>query len=206
MKFKELLRRAARITLIPSIEWKVIAGEAETQRDLLWGFAFPVVLFSAFGRDIGMFFVLKPVFGYSLNLVLMLVYNLVSWVIIPYLLILGGAYLLNFLLPRLGIQTDFIRTLKLVVYTFTPLFLLTFFIYLHPLLRMLIPIGIYIFLAYTFYVFWYGVQDMYQISLDKKLRFIVIAVLVGFIAIFLAQHIFSQLTGLIWSGMEAYFK
>lgn len=195
-----------RISLIPSLEWKVIRDEQETPKDLMWNFAFPIILFSAVGRDIGLFFVAKAVLGFSLNLAVLLLFNLISWVVIPYLLIIFASYLLNFSLPKLGIETDYMRILKLVVYTFTPLFIITFFVYLHPLLRILIPIGIYIFIAYTLYIFWYGVQELFDISLEKKLRFIVITIVLGFIIIFLAQHIYGLLLGWIMPGMEAYVK
>lgn len=206
MNFKELISKAIRISLIPSIQWKEIKNEQETPKELMWHFAFPVILFSAVGRDIGLAFVAKAVLGYSLNLVLLLLFNLISWVAIPYILILIAAYLLNFTLPKLGIETDYLRILKLVVYTFTPLFIVTFFVYLHPLMRILIPIGIYVFIAYTLYIFWYGVREMFDITLEKKLRFIVITILVGFIIIFFAQHIYGLLLGWFMPGMEAYVK
>jgi hypothetical protein len=206
MHYKDLISKALRISLIPSIQWKEIKNEKDTSKELMWNFAFPVILFSAIGRDIGLLFVAKSVLGYSFNLALLLLFNLVSWVVIPYLLIIFAAYLLNFTLPRLGIETDYLRILKLVVYTFTPLFIVTFFVYLHPLLRILIPIGIYIFIAYTLYVFWYGVQELFDITLEKKLRFIVITILVGFVIIFLAQHIYGLLLGWVMPGMEAYVK
>lgn len=195
-----------RISLIPSVEWKSISDEQETPKELMWNFAFPIILFSAVGRDIGLFFVASSVLGYTLNLAILLLFNLVSWVVIPYLLIMLAANLLNFALPKLGIETDYLRVLKLVVYTFTPLFIITFFVYLHPLLRILIPIGLYIFIAYTLYVFWYGVQELFDITLEKKLRFIVITIVVGFVIIFLAQHIYGLLLGWVMPGMEAYVK
>jgi hypothetical protein len=206
MKIKELLIKAMRVSLIPSIEWKAIKIEQETPKYLMWNFAFPIILFSAVGRDIGLFFVASAVLGYSLNLVILMLFNLISWVVIPYLLIMAGAYMLNFSLPKLGIDTDYLRILKLVVYTFTPLFIVTFFVYLHPLLRILIPIGIYVFIAYTFYIFWYGVQEMFDITLEKKLRFIVITIGIGFVMIFLAQHIYGLMLGWVMPGMEAYVK
>lgn len=206
MNFKELIVKSLRISLIPSIQWKVIAKETTSVKDLLWGFLFPIILFSAIGRNIGLFFAVKPVLGLSLNLVILLVFNLIAWIVIPYLLIIFASYLLNFTLPRFGIESSLNQTLKLTVYTFTPIFLVTFFVYLHPLLRILIPIGMYIFLAYTLYVFWYGVQELFQISLEKKLRFIIISVVIAFLIIFLSQHLYSQLVGFIIPGMEAYVK
>jgi hypothetical protein len=172
----------------------------------MWHFAFPVILFSAIGRDLGLFFVAKEVLGYSLNLIILLIFNLVSWVAIPYLLILIAAYLLNFTLPKIGIETNYLSLLKLVVYTFTPLFVVTFFVYLHPLMRILIPIGIYVFIAYTLFIFWYGLQELFEMTLEKKVGFIVVAILTGFIMIFAAQHIYGLLLGWVMPGMEAYVK
>src|SRR5665811_273003 len=126
MKIKDLLFKGIRISLIPSIEWKAIKTEQETPKELMWNFAFPIILFSAVGRDIGLFFIAKAVLGYSLNLAILLLFNLISWVVIPYLLIVFAAYMLNFILQKLGIETDYLRLLKLVVYTFTPLFIVTF--------------------------------------------------------------------------------
>jgi len=206
MQFKEIFIKAMRISLLPSIEWKAIRDEQETPKELMWNFAFPIILFSAIGRDIGLFFIAKSVLGYTLNLAILLLFNLLSWVLIPYLLILFAAYLLNFTLPKLGIESDYLRILKLVVYTFTPLFIVTFFVYLHPLLRILIPIGIYIFIVYILYVFWYGVQELFDITLEKKLGFIVVTIAFGFVMIFLAQHIYGLLLGWIMPGMEAYVK
>jgi hypothetical protein len=206
MNLKEIFIKAIRISLIPSVQWKSIKIEQETPKELMWNFAFPIILFSAIGRDIGLFFVASAVLGYSINLAILLLFNLISWVVIPYLLIIFAAYILNFSLPKLGIETDYLRVLKLVVYTFIPLFIITFFVYLHPLLRILIPIGLYIFIAYTLYVFWYGVQELFDISLEKKLRFIVITIVVGFVIIFLAQHIYGLLLGWVMPGMEAYVK
>jgi len=206
MNFKELFFKAVRISLIPSIEWKAIKNEQETPKELMWNFAFPIILFSALGRDIGLFFVARAVLGYSLNLAILLAFNLISWVVIPYLLILLAAFMLNFALPKIGIDTDYLRIVKLVVYTFTPLFIVTFFVYLHPLLRILIPIGIYVFVVYTLFVFWYGVRELFDITLEKKLRFIVITIMVGFIMIFLAQHIYGLSLGWVMPGMEAYVK
>ncbi len=206
MSYKELIIKAMRITLIPSHEWRVIKNEQQTPKELMWHFAFPIILFSAIGRDFGVFFATKAVLGYTFHLVLFLLFNLISWVLIPYLLILLSVYLLNFTLPRLGVETDFLRLLKLVVYTFTPLFIATFFVYFHPVLKILIPIGLFIFIAYTLFVFWYGVHELFEMPIDKKLRFIVITIPVGFFIIFLIQHIYSLLLDWVFPGMATYVR
>jgi hypothetical protein len=206
MKLIEVVSRVVKISLLPSLQWKVIREDADSNKDLLWGYAFPVILFSAIGRTIGLFISVKPVLGFSWMLLYVLSFNLVSWVAIPYLLIISATYLISFSIPRLGIATDFNKILKLVLYTFTPLFIATFIIYLHPLLRILIPLGIYVFLAYTLYIYWYGVQELFLISLEKKIGFIVVTIALAFGAIFIAQHIYGLLIDWFVPGMEAYVK
>jgi hypothetical protein len=206
MKLIEVISRVIKISLLPSLQWKVIRDQEENNRLLLWEYALPLILFSSLGRSIGLFFTLKPVLGFSWQLTYVLLFNLVSWVVIPYLLIITATYLITFSLPRLGIETSLNRTLKLVIYTFTPLFVVTFVVYLHPLMRILIPLGIYIFIVYTLYIYWYGVQELFQITLEKKIGFIVITICVAFGAIFLAQHIYAQLIDWFLPGMAAYVK
>jgi hypothetical protein len=206
MKLKEIIDKAVRITLIPSHQWKIVRDDVCTAKSLLIEYGFPIILFSAFGRTIGVFFSLLPVLGYSLKLVLVLLVNLAAWVVIPYLLVLAAAYILNWGLPKLGIENDLVRSIKLVIYTFTPIFIFTFFVYLHPLLRILIPMGIYVFIAYTLYVFWYGVRELYEVPLEKKVGLIVFSVAIAFGAMFLAQHLFGLLMNLIIPGMETYVK
>ncbi|HPT15419.1 MAG TPA: Yip1 family protein [Bacteroidales bacterium] len=206
MKLKEIISRAVRITLIPSHQWKVIRDDVCTPKSLLLDYGFPIILFSAVGRTIGVFFSLFPVLGISLKLFLVLFVNLAAWVVIPYLLVLSASYILNWGLPQLGIENDLVRSVKLVLYTFTPVFIFTFFVYLHPLLRILIPMGIYVFIAYTLYVFWYGVRELYEVPLEKKVRLIVVSVALAFGAMFLAQHLFGLLMNLMIPGMETYVK
>lgn len=206
MKLKEIIRKTIRISLIPSHQWKVIREEVCTPKSLLWEFGFPVILFSALGRTIGVYFSLEPVLAISLKLLLVMLVNLLAWVAIPYLLVISASYILYWGLPKVGIENDLVRSIKLVLYTFTPVFVITFFVYLHPLLRILIPMGIFVFIAYTLYVFWYGVRELYEVPLEKKLRLIVVAVALAFGAMFLAQHLFGLLMNLIIPGMETYVK
>ncbi|HNX44685.1 MAG TPA: Yip1 family protein [Bacteroidales bacterium] len=206
MKLKEVINKAVRITIIPSHQWKIVRDEACTPKSLLWEYGFPIILFSSIGRTIGVLFSTLPVLGFSLKLISVLLFNLVSWVAIPYILILSAAYVLKWGLPEMGIENDLIKSLKLVLYTFTPVFIFTFFVYLHPLLRILIPMGIYVFIAYTLYVFWYGVRELFEVPLEKKIGLIVVSIVLAFGAMFLAQHLYGLLIDLIIPGMETYVK
>lgn len=206
MKLIEVISRVVKISLLPSMQWKAIRNEEESTRELLWGYGFPVIFFSAIGRSIGLVISVIPVLGLSWMFVYVVLFNLVAWVLIPYLLIITASFLIAYFIPRLGIATDFNRVLKLVIYTFTPLFIATFVVYLHPLMRILIPLGIYVFLLYTLYIYWYGVKELFQTSLEKKIGFIVITIALAFGAIFIAQHIYGLLVDWFIPGMAAYVK
>jgi hypothetical protein len=206
MKLIEVISRVVKISLVPSLQWKAIREQEESNRDLLIGYGLPVILFSAIGRTIGLIISVIPVLGFSWKFILVVMFNLIAWVTIPYALIFSATFLIAFFLPKLGIETGFNATLKLVLYTFTPLFVATFFVYLHPLLRILIPLGIYVFGLYTLYIYWYGVQELFRISLEKKISFIVITIAIAFGAIFLAQHINGILMDLVFPGMAPYVK
>jgi hypothetical protein len=206
MKLKELITKAVRISLLPSIEWKAIHEENYTFRTLLYSYALPLILFSSIGRTIGMFFSLKPLVGYSLVMLKILSFNLVTWTILPYLLIYAGAYTLNVVLPRLGFEKNLITTTKLVVFTFTPLFIITFFVFVHPVLRMLIPVGVYIFIAYTLYILWYGVRDLLEVKENERLLIVFIITAVTYVLLFLIQKGFTLVMASFFPGMEAYFN
>lgn len=206
MKITEVVTRALKIILIPSHQWKEVKSYDDSMRELLWGYAFPLVMLSAVGRTIGLLFDMVPFLGWSLRLIFVLAFNLVAWVTIPYLLMLLAGYILNFILPKFSISTNLMKTLGLVVYSFTSLYVLTFIVYLHPILRILIPTGIYIFLVYIFYVFWTGVKELFDISLEKKIGFVVVMVAVMIGSIFVVQHLYGMAFDLIFPGMAAYVK
>jgi len=66
--------------------------------------------------------------------------------------------------------------------------------------------GIYVFIAYTLYVFWYGVRELFEVPLEKKIGLIVVSIVLAFGAMFLAQHLYGLLIDLIIPGMETYVK
>lgn len=206
MKLKEVFNRAFRITLIPSHQWKVVRDEIISPREMIVGYVFPLVSLAAVGRTIGLFISLYPILGFSIRMLTVIFYNLVSWIAIPYIIIIAAIYFLDIILPRFGVQTTLIQIIKLVVYTITPLFLATFVVYIHPIMRILIPLGIYIYFVYTLYLFWYGLKELYPIPIEKKVRFIAISVAVSVGAVFLLQLVYATTLNLIVPGLAVYVR
>jgi hypothetical protein len=114
--------------------------------------------------------------------------------------------LLNRLSPGFGAQQNIVNTYKLVVYAYTPLLVVTFFVYLHPILRLLIPIGMYVFGAYTIYILWYGVHELYEIPLEKRVGFILLVILVELVFFFFIGKGFEIMTDSLFPGMAIYLR
>jgi hypothetical protein len=206
MKLFSAFRQAILLMILPSHEWRVIRDTPVTIRMLLFNYALPVIIFSAIGKTIGSIFSIQSYWGFSWFMFLFPLYNFVSWILISFLVIFCSAMLLNRLSSGFGAQQNIVNTYKLVVYAYTPLLVVTFFVYLHPILRLLIPIGMYVFGAYTIYILWYGVHELYEIPLEKRVGFILLVILVELVFFFFIGKGFEIMTDSLFPGMAIYLR
>jgi len=206
MKLLSAFRQAILLMILPSHEWRVIRDTPVTINMLLFNYALPIIVFSAIGKTIGSIFSIQSYWGFSWFMFLFPLYNFVSWILISFLIIFFSAMLLNRLSPGFGAQQNIVNAYKLVVYAYTPLLVVTFFVYLHPILRLLIPIGMYVFGAYTIYILWYGVHELYEIPLEKRIGFILLVILVELVFFFFIGKGFEIMTDSIFPGMAIYLR
>lgn len=198
MKLSEIIIRILRISLIPSMEWKIISQEETSTKKLLVSYLLPIVIFSSTGISIGECIAKYSVLGFSLKLVVLFISNLIIWTIIPYVLILTSAYLLYILLPKINFKTTWIQSLKLIVYLYTPLLVITFFIMIHPIMQIIVPMGIIVFILYSFMQLWYGVREIYQGENYLKVKYFLFATLITFVVIVLTRQLFTFIFGYVF--------
>ena len=206
MKLLSAFRQAILLMILPSHEWRIIRDTPVTINMLLFNYALPVIVFSAIGKTIGSIFSIQSYWGFTWFMFLFPLYNFVSWILISFLVIFFSAMLLNRLSPGFGVQQNLVNAYKLVVYAYTPLLVVTFFVYLHPILRLLIPIGMYVFGAYTIYILWYGVHELYEIPLEKRVGFILLVILVEMVFFFFIGKGFEIMTDSLFPGMTIYLR
>jgi len=206
MKLLSAFRQAILLMILPSHEWRIIRDTPVTINMLLFNYALPVIVFSAIGKTIGSIFSIQSYWGFTWFMFLFPLYNFVSWILISFLVIFFSAMLLNRLSPGFGVQQNLVNAYKLVVYAYTPLLVVTFFVYLHPILRLLIPIGMYVFGAYTIYILWYGVHELYEIPLEKRVGFILLVILVEMVFFFFIGKGFEIMTDSLFPGMAIYLR
>jgi hypothetical protein len=206
MKIISAFRQALHLIVLPSIEWRNIRDTSVTIKMLLYNYALPIIIFSALGKTIGSIFSIQSFWGFSWFMLLFPIYNFVSWIVISYLVIFFSAIILDKLAPGFGAEHNLINSYKLVVYAYTPLLVVTFFVYLHPILRLLIPIGMYVFAAYTLFILWYGVHELYEIPLEKRIGFIFLVLLVELVFFFFLGKGLEIMTNSLFPGMAIYLR
>jgi len=207
MKLIPHFKQALLLMIFPSREWLVIRDEPYTLRMLLYNYALPIIIFSALGKTIGSIFSVQSQWGEPNNLWFMLifpVFNFLAWIAISYLIIFFSVIILNGAVPGFGVERNLMNTYKLVIYAYTPLLIVTFFVYLHPILRLLIPIGMPIFGAYTLYILWYGVQDLFQMPFERRIGFIALLMMLELLFFFFLGRGLVLLTDFIFPGMSIY--
>lgn len=206
MKLISQFRQALLLLIFPSREWIVIRDAPYTLRMLLYNYALPIVIFSAIGKTIGSIFSIQSYWGLSWFTLLFPVFNFLAWIAISYLIIFFSVIILNALIPSFGAERSLLNTYKLVVFAYTPLLIVTFFVYLHPILRLLIPIGLPIFGAYTLYVLWYGVKDLFQMPFERRIGFIALLMLLELLFFFFLGSGFEYLTNLFFTDKYFYIR
>jgi hypothetical protein len=208
MKIIPAFRQAIHLMILPSFEWRVIRDTPATVKMLLYNYILPIIIFSALGKTIGSVFSIQSYWGLSRIwfIILFPLYNFISWIAISYLVIFFSAIILDRLAPGFGAEHNLINSYKLVVYAYTPLLIVTFFIYLHPILRILVPIGMYVFGAYTLYILWYGVHELYEIPLERRIGFILLVILIELVFFFFLGKGLELMTGSLFPGMTIYLR
>ena len=204
MKLVSQFRQALLLMIFPSREWLVIRDAPYTMQMLLYNYALPIVIFSAFGKTIGSIFSVQSYWGLSWFMLLFPVFNFLAWIAISYLIIFFSVIILNGLVPSFGAERSMLNTYKLVIFAYTPLLIVTFFVYLHPILRLLIPIGLPLFGAYSLYVLWYGVQDLFQMPFERRIGFIASLMLLELLFFFFLGRGMVFMTDFFFPGMSIY--
>jgi Yip1 domain len=204
MKLVSHFRQALLLMIFPSREWLVIRDAPYTMQMLLYNYALPIVIFSAFGKTIGSIFSVQSYWGLSWFMLLFPVFNFLAWIAISYLIIFFSVIILNGLVPSFGAERSMLNTYKLVIFAYTPLLIVTFFVYLHPILRLLIPIGLPLFGAYSLYVLWYGVQDLFQMPFERRIGFIASLMLLELLFFFFLGRGMVFMTDFFFPGMSIY--
>lgn len=167
-----LIERVKKITLTPAAEWPVIEAEPESTASLYTNYILILAAIPAIAGFLGGW-----LFGYSLGPAAVIrtsFFGGLGVAVTQYLISLAMVFIVaravSFLAPNFGGVKDDMSGLKLIAYSWTPVWIAGIF-GLIPGLRFLAILGLW-----GLYVFYLGAKPMLKVPEDKAAVFTVVAV------------------------------
>jgi hypothetical protein len=194
-----LVERAKNILLTPAKEWDVIKGENLTIVDMFTKYAMILAAIPAVAGFIG--FSLIGV-SYGFGTFRWPMGTALVWLILSYVLSLGGVFLLAFIIdalaPTFGCAKNLVAAVKIAVFSYTP-------IWVAGILGIIPAISILMLLAsiYSLYLLYMGLQKIKEPANDKLMPYFAVSIvaliviywLVGFIVSRIALGSIASLAG-----------
>ncbi|MCL6495251.1 MAG: YIP1 family protein [Ignavibacterium sp.] len=197
-----LFERAKNILVSPKTEWEVIKNEQSTVADLFTKYALILALIPAVAGFIGQSFVgisLGPFGSFKVPIVNGLIYA-----VLYYVLSLAGIYLVAFIVdalaPSFGATKDMVSSLKVVVYSYTAVWVAGIF-QIIPVLAILGILGLY-----SLYLLYLGLNIVKGSPSDKVVGYTVVVIIITIVIYFIIGAIVGAIAlgGIMMSGMRGF--
>jgi hypothetical protein len=188
-----LVDRAKNIMLNPSNEWNVIKAESISNSELFTKYALILAAIPAICGFIGysVFTASSGIFSYRLSMG-----SSLTWAILTYILTLASVYVLAFIIdalaPTFGCSKDLNAALKIVVFSYTPAWVLGVF-NLFPALGIIAALGG----IYSLILLYMGLERVKSVPKDKMVAYYVVTLIVAVVIYFIIGAIVS---GIVFSG------
>jgi hypothetical protein len=197
-----LFERAKNILVSPKTEWEVIKNEQSTVADLFTKYALILALIPAVAGFIGQSFIgisLGPFGSFKVPIVNGLIYA-----VLYYVLSLAGIYLVAFIVdalaPSFGATKDMVSSLKVVVYSYTAVWVAGIF-QIIPVLAILGILGLY-----SLYLLYLGLNIVKGSPSDKVVGYTVVVIIITIVIYFIIGAIVRAIAlgGIMMSGMRGF--
>lgn len=196
MNFNAFMERVRNILLFPAYEWKVISLEDRSVNEDLYHFALRLLLPGAIAQFIGSFFYVKHVLDIDAYRFSFPLIQAAFYVLIQLITIITTAFFINGIARRFKSERNFERSLKLVIYSFTPLLILYIVANLNPVLKFILIPGVYVLV-----LFGKGLPEMLHTDPVKRPAFIFIFIIIVLGILFILSRVFQLLTTLVFPGV-----
>jgi hypothetical protein len=191
-----LIQRVKNILFTPKEEWKVIATEEPNVGSILMTYVLPLALIPAIAQFIG-----YGLFGFGLSRWVGI--SGFSWgissgvitLISAFISVLIAAFIIDVLAPSFKSEKNFGRSLQLIVYSCTPIWVAGI-LYLIPLLGIVAAlIGLY-----GIYLIYLGLGDIKKTPEENKVGYLVVSAIVGIVAMWIVAFIFGVIVKSVFFG------
>ncbi|WP_337867149.1 Yip1 family protein [Ignavibacterium sp.] len=197
-----IFERVKNILVSPKSEWEVIKNEQSTVADLFTKYALILALIPVVAGFIGQSLIgisLGPFGSFKVPIINGLIYA-----VLYYILTLAGIYLVAFvvdaLAPSFGAEKDMVSSLKVVVYSYTAVWVAGIF-QIIPALAILGIVGLY-----SLYLLYLGLNIVKGSPSDKVVGYTVVVVVITIVVYFIIGAIVGSIAlgGLMMSGMKGF--
>ena len=170
MDFNAIFTRAKNILIQPATEWEVVKGETSDKNAVLKDYALPLIILVTIASFLGgLIFTRFGLIGYVVT-------KAVIAFIVAFLGIYISAIVINELASSFGSKKDTNAAFKLVIYSFTPVFIAQIVANLIPPLFFVAIFGLYM-----IYLLWMGLGSLMETPEDKKVGYVVVSALLIFV-------------------------
>ena len=187
ISFSNIIAQIKEVILRPKDFWVAKKEKEESAAELLTGYFLPILLVVSLVVFLGEFF--RSTHFYIGYAVLKGVREIVLFILEYYL----AVFFTTELMKTFGSEKNINVARRLVVYSFTPLLLVSMITGLFPFLYVLDILGLY-----SFYIFWVGVQELLVFPDQKQNSYAIITIVVNF-------FVFSFLSIFLSKLLTAYF-
>ena len=184
-----LVERAKNILLTPAKEWDVIKGENLTIVDMFTKYAMILAAIPAVAGFIG--FALIGV-SYGFGTFRWPFGTALVWLILSYVLSLGGVFLLAFIIdalaPTFGCTKNLDAAVKIAVFSYTP-------VWVAGILGIIPAISILMILAsiYSLYLLYMGLQKIKEPVNDKLMPYFVVSIVALIVIYWMVNFIVGRI-------------
>jgi len=196
MRIFRTIKRIVRILFVPKREWVSIANESESIGLIIKYYAWPFIVLGALIKAGSVFLKFTNEadliqFKIPFSLTILLFYMIVPL----FVLIVGGAIIERFS-KSIGATGNKNGALRLLIYSYTPVFIATIFINTGSHIQYFQYAGVIS--SYAVFLFWMGITPMLHILPERKYKLIVFSTLTLVFLFFIIMFILRITLNLLY--------
>ena len=183
MDFKMFTDRIKNLITNPAEEWKAIKEEPDDKAVVIRDYALPFIVLLALSNFMGIL-----IFKNYVTIVYMVISTLVVF-IGAFLSIYISATIISQIAPSFGSSKDITKAYKLVIYSYTAVFITHSIANLIPPLFFIVILGLY-----SVYILWIGLGILMETPEDKKMVYMLSSALVLLVVYTLLNFLLSAIS------------
>ncbi len=190
-----LIDRVKNIIITPNKEWDVITTEQPDAGKIITGYVLPLAGLAAIAAFIGYGLIGFNILGYRVSGVNWGLYQALTILIGAIASVYITALVVDLLAPSFGSEKNFNRSVQLVAYSFTPMWIGGFLSIFPPIAMIGGLFGLY-----GLYLLYLGIPKLKNTPADKQIGYFVVTLIITLVVYFvigwILQSLFMNIFGL----------